>query len=60
MVVGEVVEAIADNQHSDRQLGINRGPVHAGVNRCQLPLQIAKFNEPVDRPQQMIRWNVPV
>jgi len=53
-------EAIADNQHSDHQLGINRGPAHAAVKRCQLPPQIAKFNEPIDRPQQMIRWNVPV
>ena len=57
--LGANAEAIADDQHPDHQLGINRGPAHAAVERRQLPPQIAKLDEPVDRPQQMIGRNVP-
>jgi hypothetical protein len=52
-------EAIADNQYSDHQLGINRRPAHAAVKRRQLPPQTTKLNEPIDRPQPMISRNVP-
>src|SRR5437762_13312105 len=53
-------EAIADNQYADHQLGIDRRPAHAAVKRRQLPSQVAKFDEPINRPQQMIRWNMPI
>ena len=52
-------EAIADNQHSDHQLGINRGPSDAAVETSQLPPQLAKFDKSVYRPQKMIGRNVP-
>src|SRR6266513_524951 len=52
-------EAIADNQYSDHQLGINRRPAHAAVKRRQLPPQTTKLNEPIDRPQPVIGRNVP-
>jgi hypothetical protein len=53
-------KAVADNQHPDRQFGIDRRPAYAAVERRQLAPQTAKLDKPVDRPQQMIRWNVPL
>jgi hypothetical protein len=51
-------EAVADDQHADHQLGINRGASRATVERRQLSSYAAKLDEPIDRAQQMIRWNV--
>ena len=51
-------EAVADDQHADHQFGINRGASRAAVERRQLSPYFAKLDEPIDRAQQMIRWNV--
>ena len=51
-------EAVADDQHSDHEFGINRGPSHAAVERRQFSPYLARFNEPINRVQQMIRWYV--
>jgi hypothetical protein len=43
-------EAVADNQHSDHQLGIDRGPAYTAVERRQLLSQITKLYKSIDRP----------
>ena len=57
--LGADAEAIAHDQHSDHQFGINRWPTHRAVEGGQLPPQLAKLDEPVDGPQEMVSWNVP-
>src|SRR6185436_1903422 len=52
-------EAVADNQHPDHQLRINRWPPERAVERRQFPPQLTEFHEPVDRAQQVVGWNVP-
>src|SRR6185312_5804583 len=52
-------EAIADQQHPDHQLGIDRRTSDIAVEACKLASEIIKLDEPVYRPEQMIRWNVP-
>ena len=46
-------EAVADDQHPDQQLGINRWPPHLTVKRRQFLPQPVKFDEPIDRPQEV-------
>src|ERR1700676_1526538 len=53
--------AVADDQHPDHQLGINRGPANAAIKGRQL---IAKLNQyprhhRIDPAQKMARWNAP-
>ena len=52
-------EAVANDQHADHQLGINRGASRAAVEGRQLSPYLAKLDEPVDRPQKVIWWNMP-
>jgi hypothetical protein len=52
-------EAIADQKHPDHQLRIDRGPPDVAVERRQLPPQVLKVDEPIDRPQEMVGWDVP-
>ena len=35
--LGADAEAVADNQHPDHQLGVDRRSPHGAVERCQLP-----------------------
>jgi len=42
----------------DHQFGVNRWASHCAVERGQLPPQLAEFDEPADRPQEMIGRNV--
>src|SRR6516162_7968965 len=46
------------SQHADHQFGINREASRAAAERRQLLSYVAKLDEPIDRAQQMIRWNV--
>ena len=57
--LGADAEAVADDQHPDHQLGIDRGPPDRAVERRQLPPQLTELHEPVDRAQQMIGRNMP-
>src|SRR5512145_3215703 len=57
--LGADAKAIADDQYPDHQFGIDRWPTHRAVEGGQLPPQLAKLDEPVDRPQQMVSGNVP-
>jgi hypothetical protein len=47
--LGADAEAVADDQHPDHQFGIDRGPPNGAVKRCQLPPQLTKLHEPIDR-----------
>ena len=51
-------EAIAHHQHPDQQFGIDRGTPHRAVERRQVSTQPFQLNEPVDRPQQVVRRDV--
>ena len=57
--LGADAEAIADDQHPDHQLRIDRGPAHRAVESGQFPPHFSQIDKPVDRPQQMVTWNVP-
>ena len=53
--------AIADDQHPDHRLWINRGPANAAIKARQ---PIAKLNQypghhRIDPAQKMARWNAP-
>ncbi len=47
-------EAVADNQHPDHQLRIDRRTPHGAVERRELPPHLRQIDEAVDRPQEMI------
>src|SRR5215472_5572222 len=49
--------AIADKQHADHQLRINRRPTDRTVEGPETPTQIRKINEPIDRAQHVIGWH---
>src|SRR5665213_1647557 len=51
-------QAVAHDQHAHHQFGIDRRPTDGAVEGSQLPPQLSKLDEPVDRPQQMIGRNV--
>src|SRR5262249_3075743 len=57
--LGADAEAVADDQHPDHQLRINRWPPKRAVERRQLPPQLTEFHEPINLAQQMVGWNVP-
>ena len=52
-------KAVADDQHADHQLRINRRPTNGAVKRRQLPPQPVEFDEPIDRSQQMPLRHMP-
>jgi hypothetical protein len=52
-------EAVADNQHPDHQLGIDRRSPRAAVKWRQLSPYVAELYEPVDRPQKVMWRNMP-
>ena len=55
--LGSDAEAIADDQHPDHQLGIDRWPTKVAVERGQFTPQVAKFdlNLSIDRKQMIGR-----
>src|SRR3984885_15491700 len=53
--LGADAKAIADDEHPDHQLGIDRWATHRAVERRELAAQFRQLDKPVDRPQQMIR-----
>ena len=56
--LGADPHTVADEQHSDHQLGIDRGPPHLAVIGPQVFADITQIDEPVDRSQQVVRRNV--
>jgi hypothetical protein len=51
-------EAIADQEHPDHQLGINRGPADPTVEARQVLPDLFKLDKSVDRPQQVVGGDV--
>jgi hypothetical protein len=52
-------KAVADDQHADHQLRIDRRPANGTVKRRQLAPQLVEFNKPINRPQQVSFRNMP-
>jgi hypothetical protein len=46
-------KAVADDQHPDQQLRIDRWAAFLAIEWRQPPPQLAEFHEPVDRAQQV-------
>jgi hypothetical protein len=52
--------AIADDEHPDHQLRIDRGATRLAVEGLQFLADARQVHEPVDRAQQMVRRHVPL
>lgn len=59
-LLGPDIHAIADDQHPDHQLRINRRATGRALEGAQMFADAQQINEPVDRAQQMIRRNMPL
>jgi len=55
---GADAEAIADEQHPDHQLGIDRGPADLAVEGAQMRADLREIDEPVDGSRPMIGRHV--
>ena len=53
-------EAVADDEHSDHQLGIDRGPPDVAIIRAQVRTNLGQVDEPIDLAQQMIVRDMPL
>jgi hypothetical protein len=51
-------EAVADHEHSDHQLGIDRRPADAAVEGSELSPQFSELDEPIDRTNEMADRNM--
>ncbi|PAV72877.1 hypothetical protein WR25_24559 [Diploscapter pachys] len=58
--LGPDAHAIADDEHPDHQLRIDRGATRVTIKGLQLLANARQVDEPVDRAQQMIRRHVPL
>jgi hypothetical protein len=56
--LGADAEAVADDQHTDHQLGIDGGTACVAVEGSQVPTQITELQDPIDASQQVIPWDV--
>ena len=52
--------AIADQEHTDHQLRINRGAANGAIVRCQKRPDVREVHKPIDRTQNVVFRNVPV
>src|SRR3546814_16927356 len=50
--------AIAYDQHPDHQLRINRWPTRLAIIGPHMLAQVTQIHEPIDRPEQVIRWDM--
>lgn len=57
--LGADAEAVADDQHSDHQLGIDRRSAGVAVERAQMRPNAGQIDKAIDGAQQMIRRDVP-
>src|SRR4029077_12621820 len=56
--LGTNAHAVADDQHADHQLGIDRGPAHLAVKRLQRLADIIEGEVTVDAPEHVIDRDV--
>jgi hypothetical protein len=52
--LGANAEAVADNEHAQDQLRVNRGPPRVAVEGGELLPQLAQIEAPINAAQQMI------
>src|SRR5205814_2202000 len=52
-------KAVADDQHANQQLRVDRWPTHLAVERRQFLPQPVEFDEAIDRPQQVLLRHMP-
>jgi hypothetical protein len=53
-------QAVADDEHPDHQLGIDRGPPDVAIVGTQVCANLGQVDEPVDLSQQMIVGHMPL
>ena len=58
--LGTDAEAVADDQHPDHQLGIDRGPPQLAIERPQVRPEPRQIHRAVDGAKQMVRRDVPL
>jgi hypothetical protein len=46
---------VSDNQHPDQQRRVDRWSTGVAVERCQMRMQLAQIEKPIDPAQQMAR-----
>ena len=51
---------VADDQHPDHQLGVDRGAPDLAVEGAQVRPQTRQVDNAVDRAEQMFGWDVPL
>jgi hypothetical protein len=51
---------VTNNQHPDQKFGINRRATRMAIKGLQVRPDRRQINKPVYRPQQMIRWHMPL
>ena len=56
--LGPNAHAIANDQHSDHQVRINRRPANAAVKGCEFDAQHRQIKKPVNSPQHVISGNM--
>lgn len=56
--LGADAHAIANDQHPDHQLRIDRWPTRIAIEWAQMLAQITEVAEPIDRPKEMIRGHM--
>ena len=52
-------EAVADQEHPDHQLGIDRSSTDTTVERRQVPPDLFKVDKSVDRPELVVGRDMP-
>ena len=56
--LGANAKAVANDQHADHQLRIDRRTSCVAVERRQVVVQLAQIEEAIDAAQQVAGWNV--
>src|SRR5450755_72743 len=56
--LGADAKAVADDQHPDHQLRVDRRASRVAVERCEMAAQLAKLEEAIDATQQVAARNV--
>jgi hypothetical protein len=58
--LGSDAVRVADEQHADHQLRVDRGPAHLAVVGAQVLADAGQVDEAVDRAQQVVLRDVPL
>jgi hypothetical protein len=58
--LGPDAHAVANDQHPDHQLGVDRGATHLAIEGLQVLADARQVHEPVDRAQHVALWYMPL